>query len=263
MNPVLVSLFGESLAGRKKKSKGKKISFKKKFKKYLFPAAAVALGPVATAAYIVKKRRDKKRAKKATMLQRTQQARQDQQEIEKATARAAQVVENQESSTAESQATDQADAQEQAPEQAQENSDEEEGEPGEQDEAQESESPDLGFLGLSTDEAIAQRIYEATGDKVFKGFAPRTWKTALVVKMRDIHEQLKKSKPNYTPQDASWKMPEVSENAHRYFMQNKDKIKGIVDRPGDILKPLRPVLIVAGIAAAAYLVSQVRPLLKK
>jgi hypothetical protein len=35
---------------------------------------------------------------------------------------------------------------------------------------QEIEGSLLGFLELSTDEQIAKKIYEATGDKTFKGF---------------------------------------------------------------------------------------------
>ena len=34
----------------------------------------------------------------------------------------------------------------------------------------------LGFLNLTTDEQIAKKIFEATGDKVFKAF-PIGWKT--------------------------------------------------------------------------------------
>jgi hypothetical protein len=121
----------------------------------------------------------------------------------------------------------------------------------------------LGFMELSTDEQIAKKIYEATGDKTFKGFLPLTWNTAQIVKMRDIYDTLKKQ-GKLTALNMAYKYPEVSIQAHQYFITNAAKIKGIVpDTPQDFLKMFTPFLVVGGIAAAAYLLSQVKGFIPK
>lgn len=123
----------------------------------------------------------------------------------------------------------------------------------------------LGFLELTTDEQIAKKIYEATGDKTFKGFLPLTWNTAQVVKMRDAMERLKTA-GKLTLLNMQMEIPTVSAAAHQYFITNSEKIKGIIPEnftPGDILKPLKPVLFVAGLAAVAYLLSQVKGFMPK
>jgi len=120
----------------------------------------------------------------------------------------------------------------------------------------------LGFLELSRDEQIAKKIYEATGDKTFKGFLPKTWNTAQVVKMRDIHDTLKAA-GKLTAFNMAMKYPGVSMAAHQYFITNANKIKGILpDSTADILKPLNPILIVAGLAATAFILVQITPFLK-
>jgi hypothetical protein len=61
-------------------------------------------------------------------------------------------------------------------------------------------------------------------------------------------------------------VPTVSAAAHQYFITNAEKIKGIIPEnftPGDILKPLQPILFIAGLAAAAYLLSQVKGFVPK
>jgi len=123
----------------------------------------------------------------------------------------------------------------------------------------------LGFLELSTDEQIAKKIYEATGDKTFKGFLPFSWKTAQIVKMRDAMQRLKAS-GKLTVLNMQMQIPTVSAAAHQYFITNAEKIKGIIPQdftPGDIFKPLQPVLFIAGLAAVAYLLSQVKAFVPK
>lgn len=123
----------------------------------------------------------------------------------------------------------------------------------------------LGFLELSTDEQIAKKIYEATGDKTFKGFLPLSWNTAQIVKMRDAMQRLKAA-GTLTVLNMQMQVPTVSAAAHQYFITNAEKIKGIIPTnftPGDILKPLQPVLFIAGLAAAAYLLSQVKGFVPK
>jgi hypothetical protein len=122
----------------------------------------------------------------------------------------------------------------------------------------------LGIFSVSRDEQIAQKIYEATGDKVFKGFLPLSWKTALIVRMRDTQETLTatlKRKP--TAAEMSWKIPEVSQRAHDYFLRNADKINPLLPTPDDLYKKLKPVFWIAGIAAAAYLLAQVKTFVPK
>ena len=123
----------------------------------------------------------------------------------------------------------------------------------------------LGFLELTTDEQIAKKIFEATGDKTFKGFLPLSWNTAQIVKLKAIAADLKAA-GKLTALNMAYKFPSVSIAAHNYFIKNERKIKGIIPdnfTPGDIAKPLTPVLIVAGIAAAAYLLSQVKSFIPK
>jgi len=120
----------------------------------------------------------------------------------------------------------------------------------------------LGFLELSQDEQIAKAIYEATGDKTFKGFLPFSWNTAQIVKMRDIADQLK-SAGKLTAFNMAMKFPEVSQAAHQYFITNAAKIKPLLPTPQDLFKTLTPVLWIAGIATGAYLLSQVKAFLPK
>lgn len=123
----------------------------------------------------------------------------------------------------------------------------------------------LGFLELSTDEQIAKKIFEATGDRTFKGFLPFSWNTAQIVKMRDAMQRLKPA-GKLTVLNMQMQVPTVSGAAHQYFITNAEKIKGIIPpnfTPGDIFKPLTPVLWVAGLAAVAYLLSQVKGFIPK
>lgn len=120
----------------------------------------------------------------------------------------------------------------------------------------------LGFLELSTDEQIAKKIFEATGDKTFKGFLPMTWNTAQIVKMRDAMERLKTA-GKLSVINMQMQIPTVSAAAHQYFITNAAKIKSLVPTPGDMLKPFTPVLVIAGLAAAAYLLSQVKGFIPK
>jgi hypothetical protein len=125
-------------------------------------------------------------------------------------------------------------------------------------------SPDfLGFMELSKDEQIAKKIYEATGDKTFKGFLPLTWNTAQIVKMRDIYDTLK-AQGKLSANNMAYKFPSVSIQAHQYFITNAAKIKGVLpDTPQDFLKMFTPFLVVGGIAASAYLLSQVKGFIPK
>lgn len=123
----------------------------------------------------------------------------------------------------------------------------------------------LGFLELSTDEQVAKKIYEATGDRTFKGFFPFSWNTAQIVKLRDARQRLQAA-GKLNLMNMRLHVPTVSAAAHQYFLTNVDKIKGIIPEnftPGDVLKPFTPVLFVAGLAAAAYLLSQVGKFIPK
>lgn len=122
--------------------------------------------------------------------------------------------------------------------------------------------PALGFFELSTDEQLAKKIYEATGDKTFKGFLPLSWNTGAITKMRSIYETLKKQ-GKLTALNMAFQYPEVSQRAHQYFIDNVDKVKGWFDTPADILKPVKPLLWIAGLTAAAVFVSKIAPFLKK
>lgn len=115
----------------------------------------------------------------------------------------------------------------------------------------------LGFLELSTDEQIAKKIYEATGDKVFKGFLPLTWNTARVTKMKDIFQQLKAA-GTLSAQNMAYRAPEISIDAHRYFIENWQKIKPPIPLALDQFKPL---LYIAGAGIAAIILIQVMPLI--
>lgn len=118
----------------------------------------------------------------------------------------------------------------------------------------------LGFLELSTDEQIAKKIYQATGDKTFKGFLPLSWNTSQVVKMRDAMQRLRAA-GKLTALNMGMQLPTISQAAHQYFITNAEKIKGVIPQnftPGDVFKPLQPVLFIAGLAAVAYLLSQVK-----
>ena len=123
----------------------------------------------------------------------------------------------------------------------------------------------FGFLELTTDEQLAKKIYEATGDKTFKGFLPLSWNAGQIVKMRAIADDLKAA-GKLTALNMAYKLPSVSIAAHDYFIKNVDKVKGIIPdnfTPADVLKPFTPFLIVGGIAAAAYLLSQVKGFIPK
>ena len=120
----------------------------------------------------------------------------------------------------------------------------------------------LGFLELSRDEQIAKAIYEATGDKVFKGFLPTSWNTARIVKMRYIAEQLK-SAGKLTAFNMAIKYPDVSQAAHQYFITNAHKINPLLPTPQDIFKTIKPILWIAGLATGAYLLSQVKSFIPK
>lgn len=119
-----------------------------------------------------------------------------------------------------------------------------------------------GIFELSTDEQLAKKIYETTGDKIFKGFLPLSWNTAIITKMRDAYDQLKSS-GTLTALNMSYKIPEVNISSHQYFITNLDKIKGWVDQPSDILKPIQPLLWIAGIGLAAYILFQLAPIIKR
>lgn len=122
----------------------------------------------------------------------------------------------------------------------------------------------FGIFELSTDEQIAKKIFQATGDKLFKGFLPTTWNTSYVVKMRAVYEELfDKYKRKPTALEMAWRMPEVSKGAHDYFLRNAEKIRGWMDKPSDLFKPLTPLLWIAGIGVAAYFIAQVKTFIPK
>ncbi len=128
-------------------------------------------------------------------------------------------------------------------------------------------APDyFGLFELSTDEQLAKKIYEATGDKTFKGFLPLSWNTAAITQMRDVYDTLKKA-GTLTAFNMMLKAPEISQRAHQYFIDNVSKIKGILDSPADILDPLKKagtaILWIAGIGAGAFLLSQLTKLIPK
>jgi hypothetical protein len=122
--------------------------------------------------------------------------------------------------------------------------------------------PLFGFLELTTDEQLAKKIFEATGDKTFKGFLPLTWNTAQIVKMRNARDILKQA-GKLTVFNMQMKVPEVSAAAHDFFIRNADLIKGVI--PDNIqlptLKSFNPLFIAAGLAAAAVLFISIKPYL--
>lgn len=124
----------------------------------------------------------------------------------------------------------------------------------------------LGFLELTTDEQLAKKTFEATGDLVFKGFLPKTWNTARVVQMRNAYDQIKKTGKTPTALAMAMKYPSISQRAHQYYIDNVDKIKGFIPdnfTPGDIMKGIKPLFLVAGLAAVAVIAMQIVPLLPK
>lgn len=120
----------------------------------------------------------------------------------------------------------------------------------------------LGFIELSTDEQIAKKIFEATGDKTFKGFLPLSWNTAQVVRMRNAAEILKAA-GKLTVFNMQMQNPGISAAAHDYFIRNAHKIKGIL--PDNLqlptLKSFSPLFIAAGLAAAAIIFINIKPYL--
>lgn len=120
----------------------------------------------------------------------------------------------------------------------------------------------LGFAELTTDEQIAKKIYEATGDLTFKGFLPFSWKTEQIIKMRNQAEILKKA-GKLSILNMQIALPSISAAAHDFFIRNADKIKGII--PDNIqlptLKSLNPLIIAASLAAAAVIIISVKPYL--
>lgn len=122
--------------------------------------------------------------------------------------------------------------------------------------------PLFGFAEMTTDEQIAKKIFEATGDKTFKGFLPLSWNTAQIVKMRNARDILKAA-GKLTVFNMQIRVPEVSVAAHDYFIRNADLIKGIIPENIQLptLKSFNPLFIAAGLAAAAILFISVKPYL--
>ena len=122
--------------------------------------------------------------------------------------------------------------------------------------------PFLGFMELSTDEQIAKKIFEATGDVTFKGFLPFSWNTAQVVKMRNAADILRAA-GKLTIFNMQLRNPGISAAAHDYFIRNAALIKGII--PDNIqlptLKSFNPLIIAVGLAAAAVLFISIKPYL--
>ena len=255
MYPILLTLTGEDLAGRKWKPS--------KIKRFLKKAGTAALffTPAAPAAAAVMLRRAaKKRAaqkKRISYLEKAQQNRQESAAVTATTREAAKSID--ENAAPEQQ--DQTEAPAAETEATPESENEEEDEQPAEETAQTAGT--LGFLQLSTDEQLAKNIFQATGDMSVKGFLPLSWKTATIVKMKNIHALLAKA-GKYTAQQAAFKMPETSAAAHQYFMDNKDKIKGIFEDAAEKgSKIIKPVLIIAGIGVAAYAFAQVKGLIKE
>ena len=124
----------------------------------------------------------------------------------------------------------------------------------------------LGFLETTRDEQIAKKIYQATGDLFFKKFLPFSWNTAAITKMRDIAQRLE-AQGKLTAFNMAMQFPSASMAAHQYFITNEKKIKGLLPDnltldPGAALKALNPLLLVAGIATAAFLFVQIKPFFK-
>lgn len=123
-------------------------------------------------------------------------------------------------------------------------------------------APFFGFAELTTNEQIAKKIYEATGDKTFKGFLPLSWNTAQVVKMQNAADILRNA-GKLTVFNMQMKIPTVSAAAHDYFIRNAAKIRGII--PDNLqlptLKSFNPLFIAAGLAAAAVIFINIKPYL--
>lgn len=120
----------------------------------------------------------------------------------------------------------------------------------------------LGVLELSTDEQLCKKIFEATGDKTFKGFLPLTWRTQQITRMKDARQRIQAEGKPLTAFNMAMKLPDISQAAHQYFITNADKITGFMDKPQDLLKPIQPLLWIAGIGVAAYLLSQLKPIIQ-
>ena len=122
--------------------------------------------------------------------------------------------------------------------------------------------PFFGIAELTTDEQIAKKIYQATGDKIFKGFLPLSWNSALIVKMRNARDILRNA-GKLKVINMQMRIPEVSAAAHDYFIRNSEAIKGILPENVQLptLKSFNPLFIAAGLAAAAVLFISVKPYL--
>jgi hypothetical protein len=116
----------------------------------------------------------------------------------------------------------------------------------------------LGVFELSTDEQIAKKIYEATGDKVFKGFLPLTWNTKIITQMKDIYQRLTDA-GKLSALNMAYQLPTVSQAAHQYFITNWKSIKAPIP---NIIGQFKPVLWIAGAGIAAVILIQVAPLFK-
>ena len=86
--------------------------------------------------------------------------------------------------------------------------------------------------------------------------------------MKFAKQQIEAERKKPTAALMSYKVPSVSQAAHQYFLNNAEKIKGIIPEnlnldPGAAFKALNPLLIVAGLAAAAVIIAQVAPLIPK
>lgn len=256
MNPILLTLTGEDRAGRKKRKPGKLKRFLKKA-----GTAALFFTPAApVAAAVMLRRAAKKRKEQKKRISYLERAQDNRQQAKAVTATTREAVKSIDENAPETQEPTEA-AETQEPEATQESENAEK--PEQPAEEEEQTAGNLGFLQLSTDEQLAKNIYEATGDMCVKGFLPFSWKTATIVKMRNVHANLAKT-GKYTAQQAAFKMPETSAAAHQYFMDNKDRIKGVFQAATETgAKILKPVLIIAGIGAAAYAFSQVKGLIKK
>jgi hypothetical protein len=125
----------------------------------------------------------------------------------------------------------------------------------------------LGFLELSADEQLAKQIYEATGDVAFKGFLPLTWHTDLIVKMRNALDQINAAGITPDVLQMQMRVPEVSAAADDFFLRNNAKVTGLLPSPqqaiADVKGFLTPVLWIAGLAAAAFLLSQAKHFIPK
>lgn len=136
------------------------------------------------------------------------------------------------------------------------------------------EKAELGIFELSQDEQLCKAIFEATGDKTFKGFLPLTWNTKQITRLRDAEQKTRAqgiTDAATLATQMNYLLPDISKAATVYFLSNEGNIKGAIQQmtssaaaaESNILKPLTPVLIVAGLAAAAIVIAQLAPLLPK